>query len=258
MTSMGSHEKRQTFLSGFFHTHGALARKPGLLRCKSGSVSRNGVLEKFTFARTSERRSKATQPPEPSIFTSVIPEVPCYTHIMNIVFLDRDGTVIAEPEDRRVDDPSKIELFSDSIQALKYLADNGFSAVLITNQAGIEEGRISEDEFWQLHEQVLDRLKPSGLRILKTYFNPEAERPGNSEYRKPGPGMLLQAASDLQIDISDVYMVGDSESDIQAALRAGCKGGVFLKTTDPNASSTDAVFNARSLLDAAKFIIANS
>jgi imidazoleglycerol-phosphate dehydratase/histidinol-phosphatase len=66
---------------------------------------------------------------------------------MKVVFLDRDGTVIQDPPDERVDSTEKIELFPDSIEALKFLAENDFSVVLITNQAGISEGRITEKEF---------------------------------------------------------------------------------------------------------------
>lgn len=52
---------------------------------------------------------------------------------MNVVFLDRDGTIIAEPDDRRVDNVEKIKLFPDTVDALKYLADNGYAAIIITN-----------------------------------------------------------------------------------------------------------------------------
>lgn len=136
---------------------------------------------------------------------------------MNVVFLDRDGTIIAEPDDRRVDNVEKIKLFPDTVDALKYLADNGYAAIIITNQAGIEEGRITEEEFWRINDEVLRLIAPSGINILKTYFNPKAERPDNNEWRKPGPKMLLEAANDFKLDISKTYMIGDSESDIRAA-----------------------------------------
>ena len=73
--------------------------------------------------------------------------------MMKVIFLDRDGTIIQDPIDERVDEIEKIELFDDSIEALKYLADNGFCAVIITNQAGIAEGRITEDDFWRIQDE---------------------------------------------------------------------------------------------------------
>lgn len=77
------------------------------------------------------------------------------TSVKKIVLLDRDGTVIVDPPDLRVDKVDKIELFRDSIEGLKYLADNDFAVILITNQAGVEEGRLTEEEFWQIHNEAL-------------------------------------------------------------------------------------------------------
>lgn len=179
---------------------------------------------------------------------------------MKVVFLDRDGIVIVDPPDLRVDTVDKIELFPDSIEALKYLADNDFAAILITNQAGIEEGRLTESEFWAIHEEVLRRLAPSGIQILKTYMNGEMKRPDNTEWRKPGPKMLLQAAEDFGLNLQDIYMVGDNQSDIQAGINARCKGGILVETatTDEKVVSPNAIYSAVNLTDAAEYIVANS
>ncbi len=177
---------------------------------------------------------------------------------MKVVFLDRDGTVIQEPADERVDKVEKIVLPPDSIEALKYLADNDFSVIIITNQAGIAEGRITEEEFWTIHKEVLLQLAPSGVNILKTYMNGETGSDA-SEWRKPGPNMLLQAAQDFKLSLKDIYMVGDSESDIQAGINAGCKGGVFIKTARTNfVESSSAVHSASNLLEAAQYVVTNS
>lgn len=179
--------------------------------------------------------------------------------MMKVALLDRDGTVIVDPPDLRVDKVEKIELFPDSIEGLKYLADNGFAIIFVTNQAGIEEGRLTEDEFWQIHSEVLRQLEPSGIKVLKTYMNGEMKRPDNSEWRKPGSKMLLQAAEDFDLNLSQVYMVGDAQTDIQAAINAGCKGGILVETaTGEKVVSPDAIYSAPTLLDAAKYIVANS
>jgi histidinol-phosphate phosphatase family protein len=178
---------------------------------------------------------------------------------MKVAFLDRDGTVIQDPLDERVDSIDKIELFPDSIEALKYLADNEVAIVLITNQTGIDEGRITEDKFWTIHNEVLARLAPSGIKILKTYMNGEAVGPDASEWRKPGSKMLLQAAKDLNLKLKDIYMVGDNQSDIQAGINAGCKGSILVKTArNKTVESPDAIYSAPHLLDAAHYIVANS
>lgn len=175
---------------------------------------------------------------------------------MKVVFLDRDGTVIYDPPDLRVDKIEKIKLFSDSIEALNYLADNGFSAVIITNQAGIAEGRINEDEFWTIQNKVLEMLAPSGLKILKTYMSPHGTNEVN-DWRKPGPGMLLQAAKDFKLDLSKIYMVGDSHSDIKAGINAGTKT-ILVKTANENVEAPEANYTAPNLLDATKYVVANS
>lgn len=177
---------------------------------------------------------------------------------MKTVFLDRDGTVIVDPQDLRVESISEIKLFPDSIKALEYFADNGFAIIFITNQAGIGEGLITEGEFWEIHDEVLKRIEPSGATILETYMDGESESPDASEWRKPGPKMLLQAAEDHNLKLSEIYMVGDNKSDIKAAINAGCKGGILVKTANVDVESPDAIHVAPNLLEAAKYIVANS
>jgi imidazoleglycerol-phosphate dehydratase/histidinol-phosphatase len=91
---------------------------------------------------------------------------------MKIILLDRDGTIIRDPEDERVDKEEKIELFPDSIEALSYLAKNDFSVILITNQAGIAEGRINVEGFNKINNKVIEMLSPSGIKILKNIYVP--------------------------------------------------------------------------------------
>lgn len=89
-------------------------------------------------------------------------------------------------------------------------------------------------------------------------MNGEAAGPNATDWRKPGPKMLLQAADDFNLDISKIYMVGDNQSDIQAAINAGCKGGILVKTANENVESPDSVYTAPNLLDVAHYIVANS
>ena len=177
---------------------------------------------------------------------------------MKVAVLDRDGTVIVDPPDLRVDKKEKIALFDDSIAALKYLADNDFSVIFATNQAGIEEGRLTEEEFWQIHEEVLKLLSESGVKVLQTYMNGEMKRENNTEWRKPGPKMLLQAAVDFNLDLSEIYMVGDNQSDIQAAINAGCKGGILVKTANENVESPNAIYTAPNLYNSVQYIVKHS
>ena len=176
---------------------------------------------------------------------------------MNVVFLDRDGTVITEPPDGRVTSIDKVKLFPDTIEALHYLAENDVAVVFITNQACIADGYLTEPDFWKLHDEILKLLEPSHVNVLKTYMNPDSAGTVN-EWRKPGPRMILQAAEDLNIDIGSTYMVGDRETDVQTAINAGCKGGVFIDTTKTNSTSPIAVYNATSLLDAVRYLVTHA
>jgi D-glycero-D-manno-heptose 1,7-bisphosphate phosphatase len=171
---------------------------------------------------------------------------------MNVVFLDRDGTVIAEPPDERVDSVEKIKLFPDTIEALRHFAEHDFAIILITNQAGISEGRINHAEFNRINSSVLKKLEPSGASILKTYVCPHGPDDG-CDCHKPGPKMLLQAANDFDLALKDIFMVGDRQSDIMAGVNAGTKT-VLVKTANMPVTSVEATFTANTLLDAARFI----
>ena len=171
---------------------------------------------------------------------------------MKAVFLDRDGTVIFDPEDERVDTVEKIRLFPDSIEALRKLSALDFGVFIITNQAGISEGRIDEKEFWKIHNVVLEKLAPSGMKILKTYMCPHGPN-DNCECRKPKPAMLLEAAKEFDIDLEHSWMIGDRESDILAGKNAGTKT-ILVKTANVPVESKDATYTAPTLLDAVEYI----
>lgn len=175
---------------------------------------------------------------------------------MNIVLLDRDGTVIVDPEDERVDREDKIVLFSDTIEALTYLREHNFAVILITNQAGISEGRINEQDFVRINNKVLDMLAPSGVTVLKTYMCPHGPNDGCA-CRKPKPTMILEAAKEFGIDLAQVYMVGDRQSDIFSGINAGTKT-VLVKTANVPVEVPEATYTAPTLLDAVRYIVENS
>ncbi len=176
---------------------------------------------------------------------------------MNVILLDRDGTVIVDPPDERVDREDKIELFPDSIEALKYLTENNFAVILITNQAGISEGRIDTQDFNRIHSKVLDMLKPSGVKVLKTFMCPHGPNDG-CDCRKPKPTMILEAGKEFDINLSEVYIVGDNISDIEAGIHAGTKTILVETATNKKVVAEQATYTAHTLLDAVKYIVSNS
>lgn len=174
---------------------------------------------------------------------------------MKAVLLDRDGTLIVEPFDDRVDSEEKIQLFPDTLQALEKLAAENISIAIISNQAGIAEGRIDEARFEELNTKVVELLKPSGVDILKTYMCPHQSGDG-CECRKPKPYMLQEAAKDFDIDLSETYMVGDRPSDIEAGVNAGAKT-ILVKTARVPVTSDEATFTAANLNEAVEYILAH-
>jgi D-glycero-D-manno-heptose 1,7-bisphosphate phosphatase len=171
---------------------------------------------------------------------------------MKAVFLDRDGTTIVDPEDLRVDHIEEVRLFPESLEALHKLAELDYSVFLITNQAGIAEGLVTEDEFYTINNHFLKLVEPSGLHIIKTYMCPHPEQ-AHCACRKPKPGMLLQAAKEYGIDLETSWMIGDRQSDIMAGVNAGTKT-ILVQTGNSPVVSAEADYTAATLLDAINHI----
>lgn len=136
------------------------------------------------------------------------------------VFLDRDGVLIRQVEGylTRAED---MELLPGAAEAVAKLRAAGFLAVVVTNQAGVAKGHLSEAELEGLHEELLRRLRALGTELDGIYACPHAPEDA-CPCRKPAPGLLLRAAEELGIDLARSYMVGDATTDVEAAHRAGC------------------------------------
>lgn len=171
---------------------------------------------------------------------------------MKAVFLDRDGTVIVDPPDERVDSLDKLALLPNSLEALRRLANLDYLVFMVSNQAGIAEGRLSLDEFWRLQDVILERLAPSGVKVSKTYVCPHAEQ-DHCDCRKPQPKFILDAAKEFNVDLAESWMIGDRSTDVLAGKRAGTK--TILVQTGPHPTSTaTADYTAPTLLEAVEYI----
>ena len=141
------------------------------------------------------------------------------------VFLDRDGTVADEVG--YVNHASRIRLLSGSAEAVKRIREAGFLAVVVTNQAGVARDYFEEFVVHQANRRLVELLEREGAALDGIYYCPHHPREGAPPYRqdcqcrKPRPGMLLQAAEDLGIDLTRSYMVGDGLVDVGAARAAG-------------------------------------
>jgi len=174
---------------------------------------------------------------------------------MKAIFLDRDGTVtVGIPKYERVDSVDKVELFPETIPALKVLARLDCPIFFVTNQAGIAEGLITMSDFDLINKHVLKLISPSGAKITKTYLCPHGAD-SDCECRKPEPKMLKDAAKEFGIDLEDAFMVGDRESDVQTGKNAGTKT-ILVESGEP-VEATVADFRAKNLLQAANYIAAH-
>ena len=147
---------------------------------------------------------------------------------MKAIFLDRDGVLIKDHG--LLTEISQVEFADDVFDALKILKDTDYKLIVITNQAVIARGMIDEAGVEKINQYILDEISErSGCVFEKCCFCPHHPHADvekyrvNCECRKPKPGMLLQAAGEFDIDLSQSYMIGDRMSDIIAGAKAGCK-----------------------------------
>ncbi|NQV26636.1 MAG: HAD family hydrolase [Rhodopirellula sp.] len=185
-----------------------------------------------------------------------------YESLKPAVFLDRDGTLT---EYRGfITKPSQIQLAENACESLQSLRSAGFAIVLITNQSAIGRGMITHDQLHEIHSELTAQLTTGNAQLDAIYYCPEApigsdETIIESPNRKPGPGMLLAAARDLNLDLPRSWMIGDRVSDILAGQNAGCRGNILINsdrlTSDCELSSD---YETRNTLVEAAAIILNS
>ena len=143
-------------------------------------------------------------------------------------FLDRDGTIIEESG--YLDRLDRLVFFPYSVDAIRALNRAGFAVVVVTNQAGIARGIVREVFVAEAHAHIAARVEAGGGRIDGFYYCPHyptgtvAEFTRTCDCRKPRPGMLRQAAADLQLDLSRSFTVGDRWHDVGAGAAAGARG----------------------------------
>lgn len=149
-------------------------------------------------------------------------------------FLDRDGVInIDHAYVCRWED---FEFVEGVFEAARRLTQAGFLLVIVTNQSGIGRGYYSTDDFLALDKKVREAFEQAGAPISGVYFCPHHPTDALPRYkmvcncRKPAPGMMLQAAKDLDIDLSKSIMFGDKNSDMAAAVAAGIPTRVLLGT----------------------------
>lgn len=140
---------------------------------------------------------------------------------LKTVFVDRDGVINQERSDY-VKSISELEIYPNVAKNIKLLKDAGFLVIVITNQSAVNRGIITHEMINQIHDSIQDHLKKHGTFLDGFYYCPHIPNE-NCNCRKPKPGLLQQAILELNIDLNSSWMIGDSDSDIEAADSIGCK-----------------------------------
>ena len=149
-------------------------------------------------------------------------------------FIDRDGVINTECD--YVWRPADFVLLPGVPEALRRFARHGYALVVVTNQAGIAKGRYTEADYQHLTTHMRALLAAQGVTLDGVYHCPHHPHGSVARYRqvcacrKPAPGMLLQAAQDLQLDLARSMMVGDKTSDTQAGRAAGVRATVVVES----------------------------
>lgn len=147
------------------------------------------------------------------------------------IFLDRDGTL--NKYVGFLTDIDELQLIDGVTDAIKKINDSQYLAIVITNQPVVARGEVSFDELDEIHNKLETLLGKDGAYLDAIYYCPHHPHSGyegevkelkfDCECRKPKPGLILQAAKDFNIDLSNSFMIGDSESDVLCGNNAGCK-----------------------------------
>ena len=168
-----------------------------------------------------------------------------------VLFIDRDGTIITEPEDEQIDSFEKLTFLPGAITSLSKIAkETDFEFVMVTNQDGLGTESFPEKTFWPVQNKILEILKGEGILFSEIFIDrttPEQKAPT----RKPGTAMLVKYLAG-GIDLNSSYVIGDRLTDIEFAKNLGCKAILI-----SDKRSTEAELSANDWNDIYKFLKMN-
>ncbi len=146
-----------------------------------------------------------------------------------LLFIDRDGTLIKEPDDEQIDSFEKLTFVEGVFRNLAFIRKNlDFAFVMVSNQDGLGTESFPEETFWPVHNFILQTLKGEGIEfdniLIDRHFPAD-----NHPCRKPGTGMLTEYMGNPAYDMAGSYVIGDRETDAQLAANLGCKALIIGK-----------------------------
>ena len=139
------------------------------------------------------------------------------------LFIDRDGTIVCEPDDEQVDSFSKLRFVEGAITSLATIARlTDYELVMVTNQDGLGTSAFPEDTFWPVHRFILSTLEGEGVKFDDVLIDRSFPDEGLPT-RKPGTGMMGKYMSG-DYDLVSSFVIGDRDTDMQLAANMGCRG----------------------------------
>ncbi|MBN2455488.1 MAG: HAD family hydrolase [Sedimentisphaerales bacterium] len=174
------------------------------------------------------------------------------------IFLDRDNTLIEDPG--YISHPDQVKLLNGAAEALVELRSLGYKLIVVSNQSAVAQGIVSEKVLEQIHDRLNALLAAKGAYLDKIYYcpyHPDGVVPKyrrDSDWRKPAPGMLLAAAKEMDIDLEQSWMVGDSGRDIEAGRAAGCRTILVNHTPGMDQAELACNFKAVNITEAVNII----
>lgn len=170
------------------------------------------------------------------------------------IFFDRDGTLIVDKI--YLNDPEAIEYLPGVFEALRALRDAGYIFFVATNQSGVPRGLVQIKNLNEIHRCMRSTFSEHGVDILEFYYAPYLTDHDHI-YRKPNPGMLLQASEEYNVDLGASWMIGDRMTDVEAGHRAGTKS-ILLECNSKYIEKEEyqpPEATCKNLIEAAKFIL---
>ena len=140
----------------------------------------------------------------------------------NVLFIDRDGTLIMEPADHQVDALDKIQLVANVIPSLLEISRHGYRFVMVSNQDGLGTDSYPQSQFDMCQLHTLQLFESQGIHFDEIFICPHLPDDG-CDCRKPAPGLLEQLAPPSGVSMRDVPVIGDSARDLQSAAAVGAR-----------------------------------
>jgi D-glycero-D-manno-heptose 1,7-bisphosphate phosphatase len=144
------------------------------------------------------------------------------------LLLDRDGVII-ENRSTYVRSWADVEIFPQALQALSFVKNSPYKIIIVTNQSAVGRGLVDLEEVNRINDRLIREINRAGGRIDGVFVCPHAPQ-DNCTCRKPQPGLLLEAARTMSLDLPRSIMIGDALSDLQAGKAAGISRLVLVKT----------------------------